>query len=54
MVWLLTFRVENEFEEKNEKNPVCETVIWSLEDQVKNLIEKNDPVCQTVMQSLAG
>ncbi len=25
---------------KNEKNPVCETLVWSLADQVKNLIEK--------------
>ncbi len=28
---------------KKEKNPVCETVVWSLADQVKNLIEKKWP-----------
>ncbi len=28
---------------KNEKNPVCETVVWSLADRVKNLIEKTWP-----------
>ncbi len=32
------------------KNPVRETVVRSLADRVKNLIEKkNDPVCQTVI-----
>ncbi len=28
---------------KNEKNPVCETVVWSLADRVKNPIEKKWP-----------
>ncbi len=28
---------------KNEKNLVCETVVWSLADWVKNLIEKKWP-----------
>ncbi len=28
---------------KNEKNPVCETVVWSLADRVNNLIEKKWP-----------
>ncbi len=37
------FRVENVFEKKNEKNPVCETVVWSLADRVKNLNEKKWP-----------
>ncbi len=31
--------VENDLK-RNEKNPVCESVMWSLADQVKNLIEK--------------
>ncbi len=36
--------VENVFEKKkNEKNLVCETVVWSLVDQIKNLIEKKWP-----------
>ncbi len=40
VVWSLsTFRVENVLEKKW-KNPPFETVIWSLADQVKNLIEK--------------
>ncbi len=34
------FRVENVFEKKKWKNWVCETVVWSLVDRVKNLIEK--------------
>ncbi len=25
---------------KNEKNPVCETAVWSLADRVENLIKK--------------
>ncbi len=29
---------------KNIKNPVCETMVWSLVDRVKNLIEKNSAV----------
>ncbi len=32
--------VETDFKKKNGKNPVCETVVWSLVDCVKNLIEK--------------
>ncbi len=28
------------WKKKNEKNPVCETVVWSLADRVKNLIKK--------------
>ncbi len=36
----LTFRVENMFEKKNVRNPFCETVVWSLADRAKNLIEK--------------
>ncbi len=39
----MTFRFENVFEKKNENNPVCETLVWSLADQVKNLIEKKWP-----------
>ncbi len=31
--------VQNGFK-KNEKNPVCETVVWPLANRVKNLIEK--------------
>ncbi len=37
------FRVENVLEKKNYKNTVCETVVWSLADWVKNLIEKKWP-----------
>ncbi len=40
------------FEKENEKDLVCETVVWSLADRVRNLVEKNDPVCQTVIWSL--
>ncbi len=39
----MTFRVENVLEKKNEKNPVGETVVLSLMDRVKNLIEKKWP-----------
>ncbi len=28
---------------ENEKTPICETVVWSLADWVKKLIEKNWP-----------
>ncbi len=28
---------------KKWKNPDCETVVWSLADQIKNLIEKKWP-----------
>ncbi len=35
-------------------NPVCETVVWPLEDRVKTLIEKKLPGRQTVIWSLAG
>ncbi len=35
--------VENDFKENNEKNPVCETLVWPLADRVKNLIEKKWP-----------
>ncbi len=53
----MMFRVENVFEKKNEKNTVCETVVWSLADQVKNLIEKKWPCLSdsdmvTVLSSL--
>ncbi len=34
--------VENDFLKKWKKN-VCETVVWLLADQVKNLIEKKWP-----------
>ncbi len=34
--------VENDFK-KNERNPVCETMVWPLADRVKNLIEKKWP-----------
>ncbi len=30
------------------------TVVWPLADRVENLIEKNDPVCQTAVWPLAG
>ncbi len=46
--------VKNDFKKKNEKNLVCETVVWALADRVKNLIEKNDSVCQTAVWPLAG
>ncbi len=42
MVWPLTSRSKTTFK-KNEKNPVCETVVWPLVDRVKNLTEKKWP-----------
>ncbi len=41
-------------QKKKWKNLVCETMVRSVVDRVKNLIEKKDPVCQTVIWSLAG
>ncbi len=41
-------------EKKNEKNPVCETILWSLADRIKNLILKNNLVYQTAIWSLEG
>ncbi len=34
--------VENDFK-KNEKNLICETLVWPLAGRVKNLIEKKWP-----------
>ncbi len=39
---VIAIRVENVFK-KNEKNQVCEVVVWSLAYQVKNPIEKKWP-----------
>ncbi len=36
---VMTFTVKNVFEKKNEKNLVCETVVWSLVDQSKTWLK---------------
>ncbi len=35
--------VENDFLKKMKKNSDCETEVWPLADQVKNLVEKKWP-----------
>ncbi len=45
--WKTTFK-------KNEKNPVCETVVWSLADRVKNLIEKKLPGLSDIGMASGG
>ncbi len=37
-----------------EKNLVCGTMVWPLAHWVKNLLEKNDPVCETVGMASGG
>ncbi len=51
------FFLNQDLMKKNEKNPVCETVIWPLAYRIENLIEKKmkkNLVCETVIWSLAN